>query len=83
MLQNMEYELGVCTTHPIIYAYRLVVGVMKTWIYCRKRGIQTKQWFGVYEKGTENVIAHFGNMPDAEERAVLCIRTLCKRTRND
>ena len=79
MLKDMEYELGVCTAHPVVYAWRLVIGVMKTWMYCRKHKIQTKLWFGVYQKGTENVIAHFGNMPDAEERAILCIRKLRER----
>ena len=65
----MEYELGRVTAHPLRHACQKFMGVIRTWRYCRKHGVQTREWWGVYEKGTNNVVADFGNMPNAKERA--------------
>lgn len=69
MKQPKKYEVGRVTRHPLIFACLEFVSVIRTWLYCRKRGIQTREWWGVYEKGTERPIAKFGNMPDADRRA--------------
>jgi hypothetical protein len=64
-----KYELGLVTTHPLIYAWYEFSCVIRTWLYCRKHGIPCNQWWGVYEKGTEHPIAKFGPMPEAKARA--------------
>lgn len=72
----MKLELGKVTAHPIIFGFRQFIGVMKTWRHCRKHNIQCREWYGIYEKGTENVVAQFGNMPNAENRAKACIKAI-------
>lgn len=62
-------EVGIVTAHPVVYAWRMLLTIWRTWRYARKNGLVTNRWYGVYERGTENVVAHFGCMPGAEVRA--------------
>lgn len=70
----MEYELGVIRCSPLGYALKQIKSAFRTWWYCRENGYQTNEWYGVYEKGTENVVAQFGNMPDAKKRAASFVK---------
>jgi len=65
-----KYEVGRVTRHPLRFAFLEFLSVVRTWFYCRKHGIQTREWWGVYERGTERPIGKFGNMPGAKERAI-------------
>ena len=65
----MEYDLGRVSRPAWQMIYYEAMSVVNTWIHCRKKGIATNEWWGVYEKGTERPIAKFGNMPEAKQRA--------------
>lgn len=65
----MKVEVGVVTGPPLIIACKQFISVIRTWRYAKKRGIPFAKWYGVYELGTEHVIAHTGCLPGAEERA--------------
>lgn len=68
-MKKNTYEVGRVTRHPLSFAVAEFMSVIRTWIYCKPRKIQTREWWGVYEAGTEHPIAKFGNMPGAKERA--------------
>lgn len=65
-------EVGVFTAHPLHMAYKAVLSILRTWVYARKLGLPCNKWYGVYETGTEIVLAQVGCLPGAEERARRC-----------
>lgn len=65
----MELELGSVRKGPIAYAWGMLKTIWRTWRFARANGLPCNEWFGAYEKGTENVIAHFGPLPSAEANA--------------
>lgn len=48
----------------------------RTWRYARSIGADPTVWWGVYEAGTEHVLASTGPLPDAELRARRIIRVI-------
>lgn len=64
-----EFEVGKVTAHPIVFMWIQVKTIFKTWRYCKRRGLQCREWWGVYEKGTEIIIAQTGCLPCSELRA--------------
>jgi hypothetical protein len=69
MKQGKIADVGVVTAHPIYMAYKLVLSVFRTWRYASKLGLPCNKWYGVYEAGTEVVLAHTGCLPGADDRA--------------
>jgi len=53
-------EVGVVRAHPLVMMYKHCKTVFKTWMFARKHNIPADEWYGVYEAGTETVIAHMG-----------------------
>ena len=53
-------EVGVVKAHPLKMMYKHCKTVFKTWMFARKHNIPANEWYGVYEAGTETVIAHMG-----------------------
>lgn len=64
-----QYEVGAVTAHPVVFAWRQVKGIIRTWLWARKNGHPFNRWYGVYHKGTELVAAQMGCLPDAEQKA--------------
>ena len=64
-----KYEVGRVKAHPLAYMFRTCQGIWRTWMYCRKHGLQCNEWWGVYLKDEEEWVAKFGCMPDAEQFA--------------
>lgn len=71
-----KYDLGIVTCHPLVFAWKQVKSISRTWLYCRKHGLPCNQWYGVYQQGEEIVLAQCGCMPGAKERAALLIHAL-------
>jgi len=65
----MEYELGRVTAHPLKHAFTEAICVIRTWIFCKRQGLECREWWGVYEKGTERPLAKFGCMPASRAMA--------------
>ena len=78
MSESKKYDLGVVKSHPLKYAIGQFIGTMRTWIFCKRHGLQCNEWWGIYQKGTDNVVASFGNMPNAKKRASIAIKVLDK-----
>ncbi len=55
-----KYELGVVTAHPLVYLWKQMKTILKTWAWCRQNGFPANKWYGVYEIGTEIVAAQTG-----------------------
>jgi hypothetical protein len=64
-----EYDLGVVRCHPIIWMWKMCCVIFHTWMFCRKNGLQSNEWIGIYYKGTEKAVAHFGCLPNAADNA--------------
>lgn len=79
----MELELGVTEAHPLKMMWLQVKTIFLTWMHARKHGICCSIWYGVYEKGTENKIAQFGNGHLAIHYAIRLIDAENKEVRND
>lgn len=65
----MQYEVGVVEAHPLTMMWRAAQSVWRTWRFARAQGLPCNKWYGVYEKGSEVAIAHFGPLPGAEGNA--------------
>lgn len=65
----MKFEFGVVIAHPLVYAIKQVKTIISTWIYCKKKGLDCTRWYGVFESGTENIIAQTGCLPGADKKA--------------
>jgi hypothetical protein len=73
----MKCDLGF-STHPTL-AHALLAAIRRTyrtWRYARSIGADPTVWWGVYERGTEHVLAATGPLPDAERRARKIIRVI-------
>jgi hypothetical protein len=66
----MVAEVGVITAHPLYMAYKMACSILKTWRYASKLGLPANKWYGVYEPGSEMVLAQMGCSPGAEARAI-------------
>ena len=75
----MKTEPGVVTAHPIIYAAKMLQTIFRTWMFCRKRGWPCNKWYGVYEAGTENLLAGMGPGPGSEARAYKVAKALSEQ----
>jgi hypothetical protein len=71
-----KYEVGVVTAHPIVMMWRAAMGIWRTWMYARSIGIPATHWYGVYEAGSEVVMAHCGALPGAQQRATRIAKML-------
>lgn len=65
----MKAEVGVVVVHPIVYAWRHIKTVWRTWRFAKSQGLSCNRWYGVYIAGTEIVLAQVGCLPGAEDRA--------------
>jgi len=68
-MAKQEYDLGVVTCHPIIWMFKMCCVIWHTWMFCRKNKLPRNKWIGVYFKGSEKAVAHFGCLPTAEDNA--------------
>jgi len=64
-------EVGFVEMHPLIYAWMQVLTILKTWRYLRKLGLPVNKWYGVYECGTDKIIALTGCTPQSHHYANL------------
>ncbi len=72
----MRYEVGVRRASVVTMMYRAAADVWNTWRFARAKGLPANEWFGVYEAGTNNVMAACGPLPGAHERADKICRML-------
>ena len=72
----MKFEVGVVEASPLVFAWRQVKGIFRTWRHSRKYGLPANKWYGVYEAGTETVAAQCGCSASALLRAELACAAL-------
>lgn len=73
----MTYEIGVVTSGPLKAAWLEVLRVFRSYRYMKKQGWQPNdKWYGVYEKGSEVVVASCGNGPMAKQTCELIIKAI-------
>lgn len=70
------FEVGVVTAHPVVFAWRQVKSVIRTWLFARKNGLPANKWYGVYQSGTEIVVAQVGCLPGAEMKSKMIVSAL-------
>jgi hypothetical protein len=63
------YEVGVIRCHPLVMMWKSCVTILRTWRYARRHGMPCRNWYGVYEKGSEVVLVSCGPLPGAHMRA--------------
>lgn len=73
---SMKCEVGVITAHPIVYMWKQIKTIFRTWMFCRRSGIACNKWFGVFCEGEELILAQTGCLPDAEGRAKLIAKAM-------
>lgn len=72
-------EVGVVNAHPIKQIYLQVKTILITWHHCRKNGYPCNEWYGVYPKGSEKILAQTGCLPGAHNRAIVIAEALAKQ----
>lgn len=74
-----KYEVGVVRGNLISIIYNEVLRVIRTWRYAKSQGFKIDGWYGVYEAGTNIVIANCGPLPTAQQRAEIICEALNDR----
>lgn len=71
-----QYEFGIVTAHPLVFLWKQVKTILKTWKWCKQNGCPANQWYGVYEVGTEIIAAQTGCTAKAGMRAKVITNAL-------
>ncbi len=74
LIMGEEWEVGSVKGGFWRTLFGQTLSLIRTYAYARKHGIEMGDWYGVYLKGEETIVATLGPNPAALRRAQLIVQ---------